>query len=297
MYGIFIKVRNNTEISIMTTHIDYHFACSTCGQEYMGTYLFSSDSILGFPAEEVEEIHEPDECGRCNTKTDILFRYDPQTLVTEFIVENAIYSNEPLFDYSKSHINSLYSLNELKCYDAPNSDFINRLFFSHYVTIMEAYLSDLFKFFVNNSFDCFLKYLDSAQQLKNEKFTLSEYIRNPSIALEKVNERLDSILFHNLKVVDSLFKGIFNTSLNNIIGTDKREKLEKLVEYRHDLVHRNGKTTSGEPLEVTNEINFKIYELINNLINSIHNFIIGKEITVDRNKVYVWRYMDSMNKI
>lgn len=276
----------------MNVDIDYHFACSKCGQEHMDNYKFKVNS---FPGEEVEEILEPNKCIRCMSEIDILFRYDPQTLCTDYFIENSIKASDPYFYYTKAFVNSIYSLEELEEDKTPNSDLIKRLFFSHSITIMEAYLSDLFKFYINNNFDCFIKFIESSNQLKDQKFTLTQYLKKPSIALEKVSERLDSILFHNIGIVDSLFSGIFGDTLNKIIGSKDRETIERIIEYRHHMVHRNGRTNDGQTLEITDEVKLRVFSIIKNFITQIHQYVTSKDIMPDRNISYLWRYMDHFN--
>ncbi|MBQ4836022.1 hypothetical protein [Pseudoalteromonas luteoviolacea] len=271
--------------------VNYKFACGNCGQEYIGFYTVE---VGTFPVFEVIENHASNNCERCSSKIDIIFRYDKAAARSDYVSPDIVSSEDAFYVYSKSYTNALYSLKELSDYEGPKSDLIHRLFFSHSITILETYLSDLFKFFINNNFECFLKFLESSRHLKNEKYTLAEYLRNPSIALDKVNERLNSIVFHNLSSVDALFLGVFEVSLNSIIGKENRSVLQNIIEDRHDLVHRNGKSICGDVHEVSVSTKDRVITIIDDVIRAIYDYVTSLEIVLDRNKIHVWRYMDSI---
>jgi len=85
----------------------------------------------------------------------------------------------------RAYINAIFSLNELQGADVNYTDFLGRLFFTHSITILEAYLSDLFKFYINSNFSCFLNFIESSKELKSERFTLVEFLTNKNLPIKK----------------------------------------------------------------------------------------------------------------
>lgn len=261
------------------------FACSKCGEEvYFKHYI--DDCNVPIPGSSNDDTGEDlitNDCKRCGDNRNVIINYDFSS--AGFFVANndALLVTDDDYTLKRAYINAIYSLNELQEADVNYTDFIGRLFFTHSITILETYLSDLFKFYINSNFSCFLKFIESSKDLKSEKFTLVDFLTNKNLPLQKVNSRLDELLFHNLGVVSALFEGVFNLKINDVIGRENRSSLEKLISYRHDCVHRNGRTKNGENIFTDRDVNMKIFDEMKRTIHKIHLAVLNLEIEINSN--------------
>jgi len=271
---------------------EIYYACDRCGQEFSLDYQISRNDIPVPGSEILGEDLVSHECERCAERRQILINYDWCTASFSVELNNVILPTDSDYELQRAYLNAVYSLSELENTEVDCTDFILRLLFTHSITILETYFSDLFRFYINNNFTCFLKFIESSKDLKNEKFTLSDFLKEKNLPLNKVNSRLDELLFHNLGIVSSLFQGVFNLNMNLVIGIDNREKLEKLIRYRHDCVHRNGKTKDGESIFTDRERNINIFKKFNEIITVIHTTVSGLNIEINREQKALWNYMD-----
>ncbi|NIZ06471.1 hypothetical protein [Pseudoalteromonas sp. HF66] len=269
------------------------FACKTCGEEVEIIHIVDEFNAPLPGSNDLGEDLISNDCNRCGENKNIIVNYDANS--ASFFVENntALLVTDDDYILERAHINAIFSLNELQDADVNYTDFLGRLFFTHSITILEAYLSDLFKFYINSNFSCFLNFIESSKELKSERFTLVEFLTNKNLPIKKVNTRLDELLFHNLGVVSALFEGVFNLKFNDVIGKENRSSLEKLICYRHDCIHRNGRTKNGSSIFTDKDINMKIFQEMKTTIHNIHQAVLGLEIEINKKQRNLWNYMDN----
>ncbi|MBB4397016.1 hypothetical protein [Bradyrhizobium sp. ERR14] len=87
------------------------------------------------------------------------------------------------------------------------------------------------------------------KELKEKKFTLAEIASGKELVKAEVLGHLRSIVYHNIPRVRALYQIAADIDLFELLGDDK-DKLFKAIEYRHDCVHRNGRDSKGNRLEV-----------------------------------------------
>jgi hypothetical protein len=126
---------------------------------------------------------------------------------------------------------------------------VNRMIFAHQIGALEAYLSDTFINFVSKNADAMKRLLSSDKDLSAKKFTLVEIAAGKEFVQSEVTNYLRSIVYHNIPKVRALYNIAANIDLFDLLGDDK-DKLFKAIEYRHDCVHRNGRDSKGNRLEV-----------------------------------------------
>ncbi len=149
---------------------------------------------------------------------------------------------------------------------------INRLVFSQQVTALEAYLGDTLKNEVFRDQIAMQRLVDQDDDLKKEKFTLTEISNDPRLVEQKVREHLRGIMYHNLARVDVLYRIAFGFRILHL--TPDRSSLFAAVLLRHDCVHRNGSDKDGQVLEVfTKTFVRKTADLIRDLVQSIEQAI------------------------
>ncbi|WP_211047408.1 hypothetical protein [Lutibacter sp. B1] len=169
-------------------------------------------------------------------------------------------------DFIKKYQNEIENLEILSKLGVPFNELktvLNRQIFIGIIGAMETFLSDVF---INLTFDnekYFRNFIESHPEFQKRKFELRE-IFEQSEKLEETAKRimLDTI-YHNLPTVRKMYKDTFKIDFPDI------KKSYELVLQRHDLVHRNGSTKSGE-LVITDTVAIKeLIKTVNTLVYDI----------------------------
>jgi len=126
---------------------------------------------------------------------------------------------------------------------------VNRMIFSQQIGAIEAYLADKLINLISDDADAMKRLLSADKELATKKFTLAQMSTETDFVKTQVLAYLRSIIYHNIPKVQALYKIVANVDLYDLLGSDK-EKLLKAIEYRHDCVHRNGRDSKGNQLEV-----------------------------------------------
>jgi hypothetical protein len=121
---------------------------------------------------------------------------------------------------------------------ASSDDFTNKLLFANVVTIFEAYLQGI-ALSLMQSDSKIIQQVASSKKFKNHTIQLHKAL---SWDLSKyVISLVNKIVFHNLSEVEPLFREAFGIQI--II----KDEILKIIEIRHDVIHRNGYTKNGDP--------------------------------------------------
>jgi len=220
-----------------TNEYEETFVCPNCDKEYEIT-LYSS---FGGGQGQIDELD--DECHIVVTEN-----YDDYEL-------EAILSNTEYHDTFKASIDKIERLMGLK---VPEPDLLTTYYnslFVNVVTVMETYLSDAFLNTINSKSEEHLKrFVVSHPRYNEKKIKMSELYplldKIKAIALNDIKE----MSFHNILETKKLFERALRVEFPKVL-----KHLIKIVENRHDLVHRNGKTDTGLKVEITiDDIKFAI---------------------------------------
>lgn len=130
------------------------------------------------------------------------------------------------------------------------SSLMNRMVFSHQISAMEAFLADTVIIHVTTKPDAMTRLLQEDEDLKKEKYSLSQVAADPNLVRKAVLEHLRGLMYHNLARVRVLYQTVLRIDIFKLISKDDLEKLMRAVIHRHDCVHRNGHTKEGEKLFV-----------------------------------------------
>jgi hypothetical protein len=125
---------------------------------------------------------------------------------------------------------------------------INRMVFAQQISALEAYLGDTLINVVSNNKSAMARLLGLDKELAKERFSLHEVASSPNLVPTKVRQYLKSILYHNLKKVNFLYKAALDIDL--LDPAVDNSKIFRAIEYRHDCVHRNGFDGDGNKLDV-----------------------------------------------
>jgi hypothetical protein len=128
----------------------------------------------------------------------------------------------------------------------PDNDVLVRLLYANSITAMEAYLSDTLKKQVVNRPALLRRFVETNEGLNSRKIVVGDLFRVHDNIKDDVIDIIDKITFHNLSKAIGIYKSVFGVEF----PVDVKSSLAVAVENRHDIVHRNGKNTSGQSLNI-----------------------------------------------
>lgn len=185
---------------------------------------------------------------------------------TEFLDEQG-QSQSSETKYYNDFLSSLDELSELN--KEKESPLLQRMIYSSVITSMEAYLSDTMKRHVLNRHAIkrrFVEYFSFFDKnIKESKvFEFMDTLDG------EINKQIDKISFHNKDVVVGLYKHVLLCDFPE----ENISELTACIVVRHDIVHRNGKSTDGLMITVTQDDVEKLIRLIHRIVEHIDKQII-----------------------
>lgn len=160
----------------------------------------------------------------------------------------------------KDAIYAIERLQEISIDDQVLRTALLRQLYIGVIGALETYLSDAF---INKALnnDNFLKnFVESHPEFRKQKIQLSEiYSASLSIKEKSKNVMLGTI-YHKLPIVKEMYEATFDIVFPDI------SVMQKYITQRHDFIHRNGKTTDGKVLIVSDN---KLIELISTAVDFV----------------------------
>jgi len=233
--------------------------CENCEKEY--DFTIQSSIIGGF-------LHIDNLDDEEHVYVEELYDYDPGL--------NILGNNEYYLTYKTQYDNINKLLDNIeKTKDHEIIHLQHKLIYINIVTILETYLSDaLITIVLNNDkyFDIFVK---NFNDFKNEKYTLNDIIDKYKGLKKTVKNVLFNITYHNIPKISGIYKSVLG------ITFPKYKNIMKIIDCRHNLVHRNGKDKEGNINEITKEeVKMALGEIdsfIDNIDTQIQNVINNTE--------------------
>lgn len=183
----------------------------------------------------------------------------------------AIAGNTNYFDHFKENISQIRLLNHLELNDVDQKETLNKLLFVNCITAMETYLSDAFINTVIKDKTFIRSLLENDPEFKKRKFVLSDIFSRFENLYSEVSDYLSKILYHNVSKIKPMYGSVlsinFPDDLSNII---------QAIRFRHDIVHRNGKTKDGDIIKLTEQDIEILLERVEKFIEHIESQLANK---------------------
>jgi hypothetical protein len=153
-----------------------------------------------------------------------------------------------------------------------NNAVLQRLSYSGLITILEAYLSDIAKRQVLNKESIKRRFVEKFKPFysREKSICVSKIFKTLEQLDESIRECIDNLSFHNVETINSFYSSVLLIE----IPEDIKRELSKAVDIRHDIIHRAGKTTRGEPIEICNHTVKEVSDLIIKILEFIDNQIV-----------------------
>ena len=177
---------------------------------------------------------------------------------------------EDLIEFSKDHT-TFYEVFNTAIYDtrsliilSPENKTLARLLYANVISAMETYLADTIKKQVLNRQSIKRRFIQTSDSFR-EKIPVSDIFKKLDRLNEEIINAIDTTSFHNLDRVTGLYKAVLDTHF----PADLLPQLKKAIENRHDIVHRNGKDTKGQPTGISMADVEKLIELVDTTVQSL----------------------------
>lgn len=136
-----------------------------------------------------------------------------------------------------------------------------RLLYVNVITALETYLSDAFINTVINAPILMRRFIETTPKFKGEKVSLADVFK----AVEEVERislaYLTNVVWHHIQRVKPMYYTTLGIAFPKDLGA-----IFLAVPIRHDIVHRNGKTKTGEEILITQKD-------IEDLIGAVETFV------------------------
>lgn len=123
--------------------------------------------------------------------------------------------------------------------------YLTNMLYANVITALETYLSDAFISKVRGRKELLRSFVETFHDFRKEKFELSEVFNRYEEIEEKSTRAMRDVIYHDLPKVSGMYRDTLKVEFSDF------GNLYKAVLVRHDLVHRNGKTKSGETREIS----------------------------------------------
>lgn len=147
---------------------------------------------------------------------------------------------------------------------------INRMLFASLISGLEAFLSDTLLNAVAERKEAQLRLVKHDKEVLKMKFAAAEVLENPNIVIERLTSHLRDISFHNLPRINALYRVALEIDFFALVGKDAVAALNKAIDLRHHVVHRNGRDKKGNHLEdFTPGYVKSVLDVVNDLVEKI----------------------------
>lgn len=153
------------------------------------------------------------------------------------------------------------------CSSGTTQNYFNKMIYGNLISVMELYLQKVAVKLVKENEEYYWKFVEGYKWEGEKKYKISEVKQLLDELSLKVNEQLVTILYHNIPLVENIFK-LFDIELfeNDV----DKEYFINVINIRHDIVHRNGRY-KNEPEKYHEISNEMIQDLIDKLDNLVKN--------------------------
>jgi hypothetical protein len=122
------------------------------------------------------------------------------------------------------------------------------MLFASSIAALESYLSDTYINRVLRDSRVLRRHVENNLDLQKEKIRVADVYRYSDTMASRVKTQLLGLIWHNLPKVQEMYLATFGQDIKNVI-----KPLHEAIKVRHDIVHRNGLTRDGQPVEVTED--------------------------------------------
>ncbi|TWU44739.1 hypothetical protein Poly51_57880 [Rubripirellula tenax] len=196
-------------------------------------------------------------CPQCN-------RIARDTLIQEAL-SDSVAGNVSYLETFEESVASLSKLVFIEISDEDSQQALYRLIHAGLIASMETYLSDSFINTVVPSKELRNSVMLTTPAFKEKKYSIAEIVDWDINAANNVKKYLLDVIYHNLFVVQKMFETVLRVQFPS---EDDLRVLQKSIDKRHHIVHRNGRNKKGVTLSL------EVADL-NSTVKCVRQFVLG----------------------
>lgn len=156
---------------------------------------------------------------------------------------------------------------------------VDRMTLVQHFAIVEAYLSDTILGLVERHDTVAAAVIKVLPDLGKEKIALEHLLDDPSLPKQKLVTHLRRMSYHNFGQIEVIFKA----ALDLDIAPDKfvRDRLFKIMQARHDCVHRNGVSQDGTTHQDIGKLAEAADGIFETMVRRIEDAVQRKDVALD----------------
>ena len=139
-----------------------------------------------------------------------------------------------------------------------------KMSYAHAVTLMESFLADSVRTLILSDDKYFKNAIIQVEDLKDIKYSLKDIAKQQDGARGFVIKLLSGMMYHNIPKVREILKSILDQPISVNISDVCR-----ITNLRHDIVHRDGKTTDGSLIKVDKEIALEAIKSVETFVEKV----------------------------
>jgi len=194
----------------------------------------------------------------------------------DFDSEFDVIKINPLENF-KNSITTLHNLLEIE-YDNNTRETVHNMISAYCISILEAFLSEYLIVKVLNNNILLRNLIEKITDFKKETFSMDQIYRKYDDIKIYARAFLSNLSYHNLSKIGKIYEQVFGIKFPMDIGF-----VYKMIDRRHDIIHRNGKNKDGlKIVSSKNDIKQLLFD-----INKLAEFINENMIEPLEDKIYI----------
>lgn len=149
-----------------------------------------------------------------------------------------------------------------------HSNIVVKMSYAYAVTLLESFLGDTLKALITEREVFLHNAIRDVEEISKARYSIAQLseidLSICSLALKHTTE----ILFHNIPKVKKVYEQVLGVKLQIDIS-----KVSKITSLRHDIVHRNGYTKDGKPINLTVQDFYQAIEDVKDFASSLQQQI------------------------
>lgn len=175
----------------------------------------------------------------------------------------AIVSNKHFYESFLQAMAVAKQLNNVVLEQTGLMDVLKRQIYVSIMAALESFLSETFVNLTNDNDHYFRRFVESFPDFSERKIPISRIFIEQELIKDTAKRAMVEVIYHNLAKVSKMYTSTFD------IEFPKISLLAKCVSIRHDLVHRNGKTTKGDEVHINSQIIDELIAISSDFVKEI----------------------------
>lgn len=180
---------------------------------------------------------------------------------------SSVLDNKDSYSTFCSSMDDIYELMEDSTVFNSYSDILCKMLFIQIIVCLETYLSDTLINEIQENEEMLDRFILKFKEYNEKKISFSDIKAAYENRRKTAVTDLLNIQYHNIAKVRAIYQCVFNSEDLGFANND----VYKLIDIRHNLVHRNGKDKDGNPINLHKFDIDETYHVVHSFVDDIHS--------------------------